>query len=697
MTKLVKHIVLPVILALTSITGYTAPDYNRLIKADSLNAELRSAKMADDSLRLLSNLYDVMSLPAKKDSIAAIILDLATRTGNDAVALDLLRNSANLHLKNDSLLRLDRQRALELPESEDRSETLTFIEMMRNLHRVRYATPDEVDTEIHRLLRKISREQANASIYDQIIDLHALSLFIGECSQGQMLSKYLGRLGEKIEQLRPEAYSLRNAYYVQAALTYSANEEYQKAVEADTKLLASIDRLEKGLEGMRRPFRDYDGNRYVVYTRLLSNYPYLKAKDVEHYYSEAMKLVEHDAKSQATNKLSGRPQIYYALFKQDSPKALALLQEYIDMPYNQQVKKRLLKEMIRCAEEVGDSTSLLKASRQYSSMLEKSIEQRTQEKYKELQIAYEVHQLKASHAMESFIMHRQMLRWAIVIAAILLVALIIIIWMWRHSRSLANNLQKTNEALVKESDNLKLIRNDLVAARDEARTAAKLKSDFIRNMSSEISVPIHTINEYTNLIMDCSEAGFKPYLKSFADLVTLNSEMLTTIVNDMLSLSEIDSDSMSIKKRKDQLLHLLNAAVASVKHKVANGVELQLDSSQRDVTIQTDPRRFLQVMVQLLTNAAKFTSKGSISITYGVDPATKLVSIYVTDTGIGISAANSERIFQRFVKLDSNTPGVGNGLPLARHIAELLDGSLTLDTTYKGEGSRFIFTIPIEG
>lgn len=680
---------------LSILCTVASPDYNRHHTADSLSQRLKTAATAADSIRLLSNLYDVYRLPEHKDSAASELVRLAIRTADSTYGLDILRNRANLHLKNDTLLQADLANAMMFPESEDRAETITFIEMMRNLHRVRYAAPDEIESEIHKLLRKINATTDNSPIYDQIVDLHALCLFVGECSQGEMLSKYLDRLSEKIDQLRPEAYAIRNAYYVQAALSYTANDEHAKAVEADRKLLASIDRLEKGEEGMNRPFRDYDGNRYIVYTRLLANYEHLTPKEVEHFYDEVMKLIDSDAQSKATNRLSGRPQIYYALYKKDYPKALELLKTYADMPYNHLMRKQMLRETIRCAEAVGDSATLLKASRQYNTVLEESFEQRSQEKYKELQIAYEVHQLKASHAMESFRMHRLMLNWAIVIAVILLIALIVIILMWRHSRKLAKNLQSANDALVKESDNLKLIRKDLVEACEEARSASKLKSDFIRSMSSEIAVPIHTINEYTNLIMDCSDAGFKPYLKSFADLITLNSEMLSTIVNDMLSLSEIDSKAITIHKKKDQLQHLLTAAVTSVKHRVAEGVTMNVDTNERDITIETDPRRFLQVMVQLLSNAAKFTSKGSIDITYDIDEENSMVNIYVTDSGTGISPSNSERIFERFVKLDSNSQGVGNGLPLARHLAELLDGSLMLDTSYTGQGARFIFSIPL--
>lgn len=695
MPRPVRLAISAAVIGLSALASSASPDFNRLQVADSLGIRLQQATGAADSIRLLSNLYDVCPLPAQKDSVASELLRLAIRTGDSASGLDIIRNCANQHLKNDSLLLTDLAHANMFPDSDDRAETITFVEMMRNLHRVRYAAPDEVDSEIHKLLRKINSTADQEPIHEQIVDLHALCLFVGECAQGEMLSKYLGRLREKIDQLRPEAYAIRNAYYVQAALAYTANDEHSKAVEADRSLLASIDRLEKGEEGMKRPFRDYDGNRYIIYSRLLANYPYLKPEETEAYYAEAMKLVDTDAKSQATNSLSGRPQIYHALFRKDYPEALALLKKYADMPYNHPVRKQMLRAMIQCAEAVGDSATLLHASRQYNTILEENFEKKAQEKYKELQIAYEVHQLKASHAMESFRLHRMMLRWAVVIAVVLLIALVVIVMMWFHSRKLTRNLQAANDALVKESDNLKLIRNDLVEACEEARSASKLKSDFIRSMSSEIAVPIHTINEYTNLIMDCSEAGFKPYLKSFADLITLNSELLSTMVNDMLSLSEIDSKTITINKKKDQLQHLLNAAVASVKHRVAPGVTIEVDTSERDITVDTDPRRFLQVMVQLLSNAAKFTSKGSITISYSPDSEGKNLNIFVTDTGTGISPANSERIFQRFVKLDSNSQGVGNGLPLARHLAELLDGSLVLDTAYEGPGARFIFSIPL--
>ena len=113
-----------------------------------------------------------------------------------------------------------------------------------------------------------------------------------------------------------------------------------------------------------------------------------------------------------------------------------------------------------------------------------------------------------------------------------------------------------------------------------------------------------------------------------------------------------------------------------------------------DVTVYTDSRRLMQILVQLLSNSAKFTKHGSIEVGFHADEEAGKAYISVTDTGIGVSLGDAERVFERFVKLDRSSQGIGIGLPIARHLAELLAGSVTLDTTYT-EGARFIVTVPL--
>lgn len=660
--------------------------------ADSLSERLIFASSAADSLELLTDIFDLRP-KSMGDSIGEIILHTALCSDNDRVGLDIIRNLANMHVRNDSILGVYLKKTALFEPSDDRAQTATFIRMMRNLHNVRYSTAAEKDRRLRQLLRKVSMGM-DENLYDDIVTLHGICLYVAECSQGELLSKYMTLLGNKIKLLPPGAYAIKNCYYVQAAMSFRENDENVKSIEADHLLLESIDELENGDMGMKRHYRSYDGNRYIVYTRLLSNYPKLSAKEVEEYYRKAMRMVASDSLAAVTNRISKRPQIYYSMYKKDYAGALELLKEYIDVPYNASVRRMLLRMMVKSAEETGDIDALLTASREYNEILEETIENRTREKYKELQIIYDINQLKAEHARESNMMQRNVMVIAITASVVLLVLLTVMLVLFRHARKLARSLSVANDALVSESANLRQAQADLVKARDEAQLANRIKSDFIKNMSGEVAVPLHIINEYTNLIIDCSEAGFKPYLKHFADLVSHNAELLSAIVNDVLNLSEIDSDSVSVNMKKEPLAQLCELAIESVRHRVHPGVEIHLAPGIQDVTVYTDSRRLMQIMVQLLSNSAKFTKSGSIVVDFHADEDAGKAYIYVTDTGIGVSPGNSDRIFERFVKLDRSSQGIGIGLPIARHLACLLGGSVTFDAGYT-DGARFIVAVPL--
>ena len=691
-----KRLIPRILLACTvfvSATVTKADEFRQNEIADSLSRRLERTVTVTGSIAILNDLVDLRP-KAMRDSLCRLIVHTSLTSGNAATGLDALRNMANLHLRSDSLLDGDLEMAKKFPASEDRDETLTFIRMIRNLNNVRYCTPKEKEEMFRELLRE-ANIGPSSNVYDNIVTLHALSLFMGAVSQGELLSKYLDQLGSLIESLRPEAYALRNCYYVQAALAYADIEEYKKSIDIDTRLLGIISAMEKGSVGARRKYRDYSGNKYVIYTRLLSNYPLLTNEEVERYYKGAMNMVQTDSLSATTNRVSMRPQIYYAMAHKNYSQAVELLKKYIDYPYNAHTRRLLLKLMIEAADATGDNESLLYASRQYNNILEEALEQRNQEKYRELQIVYDINKMKSDHARSSIEMQHKMAVVAWSAAAILLILLVVSVTLWVHSKKLARSLAGTNDALRDESENLRNSQADLVQARDEAQTANRVKSDFIRNMSGEVAVPLHTIIEYTNLIVDCSEAGMKPYLKRFANLVTVNAELLNTIVNDVLNLSEIDSNTMSINCKREVLQPLCKAAVESVRHKVQPGVDLQLAEDLPELSLRTDSRRLMQILVQLLSNASKFTAQGSIRVGYDVDEEAGIVRIYVADTGIGVSTDKADLIFERFVKLDRSSQGVGIGLPIARHIAKMLGGDVALDVNYTG-GAKFVISLPLE-
>lgn len=252
-----KRLIPRILLACTvfvSATVTKADEFRQNEIADSLSRRLERTVTAADSIAILNDLVDLRP-KAMRDSLCRLIVHTSLTSGNAATGLDALRNMANLHLRSDSLLDGDLEMAKKFPASEDRDETLTFIRMIRNLNNVRYCTPKEKEEMFRELLRE-ANIGPSSNVYDNIVTLHALSLFMGAVSQGELLSKYLDQLGSLIESLRPEAYALRNCYYVQAALAYADIEEYKKSIDIDTRLLGIISAMEKGSVGARRKYRD---------------------------------------------------------------------------------------------------------------------------------------------------------------------------------------------------------------------------------------------------------------------------------------------------------------------------------------------------------------------------------------------------------------------------------------------------------
>lgn len=136
-------------------------------------------------------------------------------------------------------------------------------------------------------------------------------------------------------------------------------------------------------------------------------------------------------------------------------------------------------------------------------------------------------------------------------------------------------------------------------------------------------------------------------------------------------------------------------ALDSTRHRIPQGVELTFTPAPESITLYTDTLRLQQLLINLLGNAAKFTMKGEINLSYALIDEGEQVKIAVTDTGYGIPLEKQADIFKRFEKLDDYKPGAGLGLSICSLIAEHLGGSICIDSTYTN-GARFVFIHPCE-
>ena len=662
---------------------------------DSLRAELERAQSPADSLPILGNLYDL--LPRSESTrLGKLLYQTACRAQDPVTAFDILRNQANRYMSDDSMLNVLKTRALEWPSSEDREETLTFIRMMDNMRRGKYGDSEDRSDFLASLLEEMSSDHSE-DLFKRIEILHGMCMLLSKGTNSELLSVYMDSLGTLVNKLPANAYSIRNAYNVHAASAYTGLDA-EKALAADRRLLSDVNRLRRYYQDKGRVFRSYGPTYYTIYSRMLASFEHLTPYEVEDYYAKAKAYIETDPAIKATYERTPTPDIYYALYKHDWRKAASLIQSTVIPPNRSRI---MLRYLMQCADSLGDNELLLDASTRYANVLEEELHERARGLYRELQVAYAVYDMR--HHFGRIEKERSegiaaMQRCIIIISGIALVALIILVILLlgksRKNRDLAASLAASNEQLRAESESLRLSREESVRARAQAEKANNLKSDFIKNMSYEVKVPLQAITEYSRLIADCAGATGTKHISRFADMLELNAELLSTIVNDVLRLSEIESSPMPVHPQVVNLQTLCSATVEAMRHRVAHGVDLRLDTSAGRVDLFTDPARVQQILNNLLTNSAKFTSKGSITLGYSEEPDGSAVKFWVCDTGIGINPENREKIFDRFVKLDRDSQGAGLGLTISRLIARRLGGDLILDTTYKGPGSRFVLTFP---
>jgi PAS domain S-box-containing protein len=238
---------------------------------------------------------------------------------------------------------------------------------------------------------------------------------------------------------------------------------------------------------------------------------------------------------------------------------------------------------------------------------------------------------------------------------------------------------------------------ELISAKEKAEESDRLKSAFLANMSHEIRTPLNSIIGFSEFLIDSDTDEFQQH--QYAQIIIDSGNNLLAIIDDILDISKIEAGQIYITKAKLSVHKLISDIHKSLLLKANNkGIELRLDPSnpKEEIFIESDVNRITQILVNLVGNAIKFTSKGFVEI--GIKKVGDFVQFHVTDTGIGIPKEYHEQIFERFRQVDQahNRKYGGNGLGLAisKRLVELLGGAIWIESE-SGKGSTFFFLVPI--
>ena len=267
----------------------------------------------------------------------------------------------------------------------------------------------------------------------------------------------------------------------------------------------------------------------------------------------------------------------------------------------------------------------------------------------------------------------------LVAGILLLVLLLFVTWLLLRMRRLKLTLEERE--------------GQLVVAREKAEESDMLKSAFLANMSHEIRTPLNAIVGFSSLMQ--SEELSQEERAEYCAIVVSNSEMLLTLLNDILDISSLECGKIRFNYASEDIVQICQHVMMTTAHTRQRGVEGRFACPVGSFMLTTDAHRLSQILINLLTNAGKFTSEGSITLGVEIDEERGEVLFSVADTGPGIPPDKQDLVFNRFEKLDGNKKkGTGLGLAICRQIAMIVGGRIWVDSAYTG-GTRFVFAHPI--
>lgn len=228
----------------------------------------------------------------------------------------------------------------------------------------------------------------------------------------------------------------------------------------------------------------------------------------------------------------------------------------------------------------------------------------------------------------------------------------------------------------------------------KAENASRMKSLFLANMSHEIRTPLNAIEGFSRIM---AETDSPEERMNYLEIIESNNGRLLSLINEILDLSRVEAGEISIKKAPIDLKKLCSDIKQIFKFRCPSTVELTWTEPDMPITMNTDENRLTQIFSNLISNALKHTTRGSIRYGYRIIDEGLNIEFYVSDTGSGIAPEFIDHIFETYTSQDAEQQkGFGLGLALCRIIVEKMGGSIRVESEL-GKGSTFTFSMPFHG
>lgn len=363
--------------------------------ADSLRSTLAMIKNPSDSLKTLLDIFD--STPQDgKAPVGYEILSIAERLDKQGIIEEFIPQLAILESKNEAKLDNLILEAEKINDRQQRKGVQLFVNVTKAVNEATYI-PEE---DFQKVLLKYTKADMiptvipTGDLYQDILDLYRVVIFLGKSAKSNLDLEYLTRLENMVNKLPEDRYYIKNMFYTTAALNHTQNGNTAKAIEADEKLLEIISRLEEKYRKQGRKFRKYDRYYYISYRRMLRNYRGLTLDQVKELYTKCAQLAEKDAEINDDFYNDCRPSVYRLMAEKQYADAIPYIQKAIDKNKDRSIERELYRIYVEAADSSNNKTALLEALKAYNQMLQERLDSKSEEAYRELHIRYDINNLK---------------------------------------------------------------------------------------------------------------------------------------------------------------------------------------------------------------------------------------------------------------------------------------------------------------